>query len=484
MVGFLVIFNQYSLSHSKDANFVRTSITGENVRYLTLISTDNKNTERNNVIANGKKAQAVSSRGVVVTGQSQEAIITGDVTGNIIFHKYTHAPEPIASHILIHTFQSLIADRTKAFIGRHFIFETISQFIIDPAFSSGYIVIHGEPGIGKSAIVAELVNQYGYVHHFNIAPQNISSPKDFLSNVCAQLIVRYELDYSSLPERATKNSGFLAELLEKAVAFEGNLPVVVVVDALDESSNEGNMVDANRLFLPHTLPEGVFVIVTTRPKFDVQLDVSSRRDIYIHESDPRNLLDVKNFIEKFIKENFIKMSEVFGNWSTEEKEFVEILLDKSEGNFMYLVHVLRDIRSGRLTPYNIDTIHNLPKGLTSYYKRHWRLMKAINKEHFAEYYQPIVCLLAAIKEPIDIHKLVELTQFDTSTIILVLQEWQEFLNIDVRESQEPLYRIYHNSFQKFLEDEVGLKYYHGVVAKTALSKLPYDWIDEAPYDPF
>ena len=63
-------------------------------------------------------------------------------------------------------------------------------------FPSGYIVIHGEPGIGKTAIVGQLVKDRALVHHFNVAPLGIRSPQAFLSNVCAQLIVRYGLDYT------------------------------------------------------------------------------------------------------------------------------------------------------------------------------------------------------------------------------------------------------------------------------------------------
>ena len=37
--------------------------------------------------------------------------------------------------------------------------------------------------------------------------------------------------------------------------------------------------------------------------------------------------------------------------------------EKSAGNFMYLVHVLRDIASGALTAANVDDIEKLPQGL-------------------------------------------------------------------------------------------------------------------------
>ena len=110
----------------------------------------------------------------------------------------------------------------------------------DPEFTSGYILIRGEPGIGKTALLSQLVKTRGYVHHFNIAPQNIRSTRVFLENVCAQLIVRYQLAHtmSSRPE-ASQDSAFLTRLLTEAAEKAGDQPVVVLVDALDEAEDVG-----------------------------------------------------------------------------------------------------------------------------------------------------------------------------------------------------------------------------------------------------
>src|SRR5262249_43765350 len=137
-------------------------------------------------------------------------------------------------------------------------------------FKSGYIVIAGEPGIGKTALMSELVKTRGYVHHFNISLQNINTTRDFLGNVCAQLIVRYGLPQAKLPDTALKDSGFLVQLLVQAAAKSAGQPVVVLVDALDEAEpSQQPGIGArrpNRLLLPQTLPEGAYFIVTTRPE--------------------------------------------------------------------------------------------------------------------------------------------------------------------------------------------------------------------------
>ncbi len=86
-------------------------------------------------------------------------------------------------------FDALISDKIKGFIGRKFIFDAFDEFLY--THESGYFIIRGVPGIGKSALVAKLVKDRGYVHHFNIAPQNVCSPEIFLENICTQLIACY-----------------------------------------------------------------------------------------------------------------------------------------------------------------------------------------------------------------------------------------------------------------------------------------------------
>src|SRR5690606_17851486 len=116
-------------------------------------------------------------------------------------------------------------------------FDALDQFLHKN--KSGYFVIQGEPGIGKTAVLAQLVKTRGYPHHFNVAPQNIRTPRQFLANACAQIIARYNLPHKFLPDHATQDSSFLVQCLEEAAARPENRPVVLAVDALDESERLG-----------------------------------------------------------------------------------------------------------------------------------------------------------------------------------------------------------------------------------------------------
>lgn len=410
-----------------------------------------------------------------------KGVVVGDYA--TVVQVFREAPPALSSQIRTHEFSALVEERTRSFVGREFVFAAVADALAHDDFPSGYVVLQGEPGIGKTAVIGRLVKDHGYVHHFNVAPLGIRSPQAFLANVCAQLIVRYGLDHTALPAEATQDGGFLSRLLAEAAAQPENLPLVVAVDALDESEDVGLPPGANRLFLPVSLPPGVYFVLSSREEVDLRLFVDSRRDLYLRDDDPRNLEDVRTYVREYVGSNRARMQPRIEQWEVPEDEFVDVLTAKCAGNFMYLVHVLRDIADGALTAANVDDIRKLPQGLRAYYRRHWNDMRSADEERFRRYEQPVVCLLATVREPVSVAQLVDWTRhvwerqgwapgaLEPTAVKDVLTAWREFLNDDELEG-ETRYRVYHASFQDFLADEVGLVTYHEAIGDMALAKIP------------
>jgi len=401
-----------------------------------------------------------------------KGVVVGDYA--TVFQSFRDDKRPVTSFIRSAQFRSLIDERTRGFLGREFVFTGIDRVLAGDEFDSGYLLIRGEPGIGKTAIAAMVVLRGSYVHHFNIAPENIRSPRQFLENVCAQLIVRYGLDHPALPLQAGEDSGFLSQLLTEAAERarqQGELPVVVVVDALDEAEDTGLAPSANRLYLPRALPVGVFFVLTTREEADYRLDVDNETEIWLRDDDPANKQDVARYIETFIEAHPQVMRERIQAWDLGPAAFVTEMTKLSEGNFMYLVHVLPEIAAGRLSRQTVGEVSGLPRGLTGYYKRHWRDMKDSDPTRFSTLQRPVLCFLAVSREPVTIPQLMEWTHLDPGDIKNVITQWREFLNEDPG-GQPPLYRIYHRSFAEFLDDQENLRWYHSQIATTALSKIP------------
>ncbi|MGI5499828.1 AAA family ATPase [Lentzea sp. CA-135723] len=379
----------------------------------------------------------------------------------------TGAPlSPLQAHI--REFGTLIEERTRRFTGRGFVLDAIEGFLGDPAFASGYVVLQGEPGIGKTTVLAELIRRHGCVHHFNIATEGIRSADAFLADVCAQLIVRYGLDHADLPAAASRDGGFLSRLLAEAAVRH---PVLVVVDALDEAEEAPD--GTNTLFLPSTLPRGVHFVVSTREQHDLRLLVEDRRDVMLRDDDPRNIADITDHVSEVLRTGDGRLT------GYRPDKLVDVLVERSEGNFMYVKHVLRDILAGVLTPSDVDT---LPNGLRDYYRTHWNRMRARDAEHFLRFQEPTICLLATAREPVTAGQVTEWvrehwaangwdgTRVRQYLVLEVVRQWREYLNTDGG-GADTRYRIYHSSFQDFLREEIGLADYHTSVSASALAKI-------------
>ncbi len=91
----------------------------------------------------------------------------------------------------IRSFDLLIRRKTEGFVGRQWLFDAIDGFVADEA--RGYVQILGDPGIGKTALIAEMVKRHRHPHHFNIRSEGIQKPDQFLPNLCAQLVARFGL---------------------------------------------------------------------------------------------------------------------------------------------------------------------------------------------------------------------------------------------------------------------------------------------------
>ncbi|NJK78298.1 MAG: ATP-binding protein [Nanoarchaeota archaeon] len=104
---------------------------------------------------------------------------------NTIYQTFLSAGYVPLAHRLI-SFTAFIEERAKNFVGRRFVVEQLDNFMKHSP--SGYFIIKGEAGIGKSALIAHLVKERKYVHHFAVGTQGINRAGQFLENICAQLM--------------------------------------------------------------------------------------------------------------------------------------------------------------------------------------------------------------------------------------------------------------------------------------------------------
>jgi TIR domain len=335
---------------------------------------------------------------------------------------------------------------SQEFVGREYVFDAIRQFI--DGNPSGYFVIEADPGAGKTALLAEFARREDAIAHYNIRSLAITTASQFLTSVCSQLIERFALTYHAIPEDATKSGALLMELLGEAANLlaEGQ-HLVLAIDALDEADLDGHPDGANILFLPPKLPERVFIVMTRR---NVQVPFATLSayelcKLSTFADDTRR--DASTYITRALREDVLRQ------WAESRSlchdAFVATMTDKSEGNFMYLRHVLPALARG---DYEDLAIEKLPQGLQQYYDDHWRRMR-MTAQPLPVSKIRVVYILAEVKRPVS---RALISQFSTTNDLTVsevevqaiLDEWSEFLH-ELR-GEVPAYSVYHASFRDFL----------------------------------
>jgi hypothetical protein len=370
-------------------------------------------------------------------------------------------------------FSALISYLTAGFVGRQAVFDAVAGFMRENP--RGYFEIRGDPGIGKSALAAKLVESNGYVHHFNVRAHGCNTSEAFLENICAQLIVSYDLPYQSLPDEAARDAGFLTRLLAEAAATLPGQPVVIVVDALDEVDDTAATAGRNPLQLPVTLPDGVYFVLTAQPA-KTPLTIYGPHETYLLRADsPDNIADARAYVLQTLAESGTARA-ALASRQISEARFADDLIGKSEGSFIYLHYVLEDL-IGHGADGALADLADLPAGLAAYYAVRWDLISGAAGDGWFDYLLPTVTVLAAAREAISISLLMTLTAIpDRPRVAAALNTWMPFLHsteVPGAGKSQKRYRIFHASFLDFVaaQDEVDITDTHRRIAEILIAGL-------------
>lgn len=344
-------------------------------------------------------------------------------------------------------FRNLIAESTKDFVGREEVFASIQQFVSTE--KKGTFFLLGEPGQGKTAILAEYVRRTGSPAHFNIATAGIDTTAQFFDSLEAQLRTNYGAASLFHRGETPSISVRLAELLERAADLrpEGE-PLVIVIDALDEVKDTGSD-GANILQLPPVLSDGIFLLMSGRCgdyRF-VSRDPQKPYDLTHYSA--QNRRDIDLFLTRRLSSPSFEPWLVTKDWTLARA--VEELGSRSEENFMYLHYVLQEIERGNFS----DPKEQLPVGLRGYYSDHWRRMGMANRPA-SELKLDVLQILALVRGSVGARLIADILRVKVEEVRAVLDEWRGFLHVSV-ENGSSRYRLYHSSFRDFLASKEALQ---------------------------
>lgn len=345
------------------------------------------------------------------------------------------------------------------FIGREWLLAEVDAFLQN--HDRGYFILEANAGLGKTAFMAWLVKQRNYIHHFCELTPGLEGTAHALKSLATQLALAYQLRPDGVLPSAASRPDFLYELLVQAAQrLHPGEKIVVVVDALDEAGTLGNQ---NVLGLPTGLPEGVFFVVSQRPATSPLMikDAKTIRHYFrvTAESD-ENQADMRRFLASTSTLPEISQALQASEYHFTAAEFIETLLVKCRGVWIYLYFVVQEIRRGKRSPLDLDA---LPDGMTHYYAQYWQRWRVQTNDNeptinpkWYQIYRPLLTMLAAAQEAVTLEQLLEWTKINEPVDLLrwyFEEQWCPFLIVTEQE-QKRYYRLYHATLREFFAGSI------------------------------
>ncbi|MFI7209002.1 MULTISPECIES: AAA family ATPase [Micromonospora] len=289
------------------------------------------------------------------------------------------------------------------FTGREWLLRQIDEALA--ALTKGYIVVRGEAGVGKTALMAHLAMTRPCVHHFTRV-EGGRSPIAARHSIGAQLIGWWRLEerfaeHDLLPASADRPD-WLLKVLHAAAARRdqqrADEPLILVVDGLDEADPPEPGGDTGiplGLPRPEHLPDGVFIVSASRfgrPLAALHAGASWHT---IAIAGAENLADIHSYVDRVLDEPDSSLAAVVRAAGLGRERFTETLIGRCGGLWIYLRYVLDAIRLGEQSPAELD---DLPAGLAEYYLRQVERWQASLSWYGVGL--PLLATLAALRRPV------------------------------------------------------------------------------------
>jgi transcriptional regulator with XRE-family HTH domain len=334
------------------------------------------------------------------------------------------------------------------FVGREWLTAKVDAFLNDPGRKSGVFILTGDVGAGKTTFLAQLAQKRHYLQLFGEQVPGLSNLPRALRSLAAQLILRFHLEpfEPALPDDPIAFERLLRSAARRLLPGER---LIIVCDALNEM---GTVPNGNALGLPTMLPEGVYLIVShglqpIRLKFNFVPQIE-----WLDLNSTDNLQDMQTYLRRLAPSPEVAWWLQVHQHSSDE--FVQTLLEHSGGNWLYLSHLVAEIRRGPHSPYQS---YGLPAGLANYYAEYAAGWRDKDMAKWDAVYAPLFVTLVAAREPISLDRLIEWSGVDVprpEVRRLLREDWRPFIQEQQDTAQGTLYALYHHSLYDFVMGKV------------------------------
>jgi len=374
-------------------------------------------------------------------------------------------------------FATQLHEKRQGFIGREWLVDEIDAWRTASSSERALLII-GDPGIGKSAFVAEMIhlNPGGQVLAYHICraddPETLR-PATFLMSLTGMIAGRLPafaglleaphfqelFDPRTVSGRPAHvfDQGLIAALHQLPAPPEGIR--YLLIDALDEALNvgEGQLTIVSLLTTRlERFPAWLRIVATTRREPDVLNRLSGLRAASIDAHRQDNLDDIDRFIEARLQSP--NLAERLAASRVPLAVAQQKLRTSAGGNFLYVSQALQDIERDN---YSFDRLDELPSGLIGRYASFFE--RAFPSEASYAPARIVLEVMLAAQQPLTRPQIAGAVAFDSVYALNhVLSKLSTFLD-----AAADGVRIYHKSLSDWLTGTASSASHRFIVSITS-----------------
>jgi hypothetical protein len=392
-----------------------------------------------------------------------------------------------------------IQQLTKSFVGRSHILNDIDDWLQQK--DQRFFILTGEPGVGKSAIAAHLIQTRTDIvaYHFcQLGVDETVNPGRVLRSLAAQLDrvdrafpyygeALFNTINSTLSGEARINIGKIEDLedgIQSTVKqfkinnvnssdianeldiliraplaalpdlykkYEKNSPelAIILIDGLDVAVTLEAGVqedeDLATLFASlsedESLPSWIRFLFTTRPDRRVLREFEPLKPYLIDERSQENLADIRQYVNQ--RMSLPALPQLIATTQIEAQVWVEQFTRRSQGNFRYIKSLLNELEIGSCS---LDALSVLPQDLAASYDNDFAQRFPVSE--WSDRHDLILKTLTEAERPLTEDELATLTEIRPRQLRQDLWGLRQFLDVDqvpfcwVWEKKEDHYETY------------------------------------------
>ncbi|MBK8943630.1 MAG: hypothetical protein IPM32_00020 [Ignavibacteriae bacterium] len=336
-------------------------------------------------------------------------------------------------------FKERIEELTEVFKGRIQERKQIKEWIYKN--DKGYLFLYGNPGVGKSALLAqtfkeiksEKKNNVLLIDYFIRRGTDYSKPGEMLDYLNKRLEGEFKTGIGSGVTNDEKKKK-LEERLRRISKMENRVKVLIFIDGLDEG-------DENKIinYIINDTYKDILIIYGSRWTREVE-------NFYNRQSvDYKKKEKIKGLKAEDVRAILYEVTDKYAI----NQEQVEEILKKSEGNPLYLKMLTLAIEEGEI---KLKDGIKLPKKIDEFYKL---FIERYSMFKDGDYILRSLYTFAAAKDYLTQNQLEIILGYGPGTSERVITALQEVL-MDNPSTEEKKYQLFHESMREYLTKEKKL----------------------------